>query len=152
MFFYFVLCYELLLYKLGQDLNVTVITESAVKWSLERKENLLVAKLMEELHELFDEFLKGDPNKAASEAGDVLDVINAIEYHVQETRPGGRSIYSPQTGDLITRARHFIDYVNRYLNNLHFNEWVKSSRREKKRSKDLFKKLLIVRSEHSNPS
>lgn len=132
--------------------NVTVVTESARNWSLERKEELLVAKLDEELKELFAEFVKGDVYKCAQEIADVLDVIDAIRKHVKEDIVGkGFRTCGSKTHDLIGRARYFVKFIEGYFtHNSFFGSYIEDYRKSKKREKGLFTQLLVVKGEKKN--
>jgi predicted house-cleaning noncanonical NTP pyrophosphatase (MazG superfamily) len=133
--------------------NVTVQFESARKWSLERKEALLVAKLYEEILELSIEYARGDINRCAQEIADVLDVINAIKKYVREDIDGkGFRTCGPEASSLMERAYFLIGFVSKYFsNNSFFDSYIDEYRKEKKRKKGLFTQLLVVKGETKNP-
>lgn len=132
--------------------NVTVQVESARKWPLKKREELLVVKLKEELAELFTEYANGDIHACCREVGDVRDVIDAIKKYVNEIVPEkGRFGYSGDTQALIHRAEFFIAFIIRHFNNGMFESWVEDNRRSKKIEKGLFTQLLVVKGETKNP-
>jgi predicted house-cleaning noncanonical NTP pyrophosphatase (MazG superfamily) len=134
-----------------KEFNVTVQVESARKWPLKKKEELLVTKLREELAELFAEYAKGDIHACCREVGDVLDVIDAIKKYVNEFVLGkGRFGYSGETLALIHRADFFIKFLIHHFNNGNFEWWIDDYRKLKKRKKGLFTELLVVIGEKKN--